>query len=180
MAKDTSLYLGGGAVALLLLFAMGGRRGSSGTPAAGIVDARSAGMIAGLDPAMQPLATAFMRQASAAGLHVTVTDGFRSSDAQAAIYAKGRTEPGPIVTNAPPGSSWHEFGLAFDVAPVDETGRAFWPNDTKFWTWLGELGERLELAWGGRWQTPDWGHFEYHPGVTLAMARAGTRPGVPA
>ncbi len=39
----------------------------------------------------------------------------RSSKDQAKIYAQGRTAPGPIVTNARPGDSTHEYGLAVDI-----------------------------------------------------------------
>ena len=40
--------------------------------------------------------------------------GFRSIPEQARLYAQGRTVPGPIVTKAPPGLSFHNYGLATD------------------------------------------------------------------
>ena len=34
---------------------------------------------------------------------------------QNALYAQGRTKPGPIVTNAQAGQSYHNYGLALDI-----------------------------------------------------------------
>lgn len=51
-----------------------------------------------------------------------VTSGLRTMAAQAALYAQGRTMPGPIVTHAKPGDSAHNWGLAIDVALQTPTG----------------------------------------------------------
>lgn len=40
--------------------------------------------------------------------------GVRSPDKQALLYAIGRTVPGEIVTQAKPGLSFHNYGLASD------------------------------------------------------------------
>lgn len=61
------------------------------------------------------------------GHPVFITECWRSRDRQAWLYAQGRTRPGDIVTNAPPGASKHEYmkdngpcalacDLAFDCA----------------------------------------------------------------
>lgn len=42
------------------------------------------------------------------------TCGLRSFVDQDALYAKGRTTPGPVVTNARGGLSFHNYGLASD------------------------------------------------------------------
>ena len=42
---------------------------------------------------------------------------------QAELYAQGRTAPGNIVTDAPPGSSAHEFGLGIDAQPTLDKGK---------------------------------------------------------
>lgn len=47
-----------------------------------------------------------------------ITDGFRSFAEQDALFARGRTKPGPIVTNARGGLSNHNYGLAVDLYPV--------------------------------------------------------------
>ena len=52
------------------------------------------------------------------GLKMRGTSGYRSLADQAAFYAKGRTQPGPKVTNAPPESSAHNWGCAADFVFV--------------------------------------------------------------
>ena len=44
-----------------------------------------------------------------------VVQGLRTIAEQNALYAKGRTSPGPIVTKAKGGSSYHNYGLAIDL-----------------------------------------------------------------
>lgn len=44
------------------------------------------------------------------------------------LYAKGRTTPGPKVTNAREWGSWHQYGLALDVAVLHE-GHWSWDFD---------------------------------------------------
>jgi hypothetical protein len=53
--------------------------------------------------------------------HWQPTEGFRSFERQADLYAKGRTIPGTaVVTQAPPGKSLHNYGLASDWAYFPE------------------------------------------------------------
>lgn len=95
---------------------------------------------------------------------LVIVQSFRSSAEQAKLYAKGRPggPPGPIVTNAKPGTSYHEYGLAFDVAVLKD-GKPTWPNDIALWTSIGTMGEALGLKWGGRFPgLKDYGHFELH------------------
>jgi len=89
-----------------------------------------------------------------------LVQSFRSAADQAVLYAQGRTTPGKIVTHAKPGSSYHEWGLAFDVAIANAAGQPTWPNDVALWTQIGRFGEELGLTWGGRFPDPDYGHFE--------------------
>lgn len=51
------------------------------------------------------------------GLPVLVTETVRDAEYQASLYAKGRTEPGSIVTNQKtPSFHSDKAGLAFDIA----------------------------------------------------------------
>src|SRR5208337_5639888 len=81
------------------------------------------------------------------GIVIRVTQGIRSWNDQQKLYAQGRTTPGKIVTDAPPGHSWHEFGLACDVAPFDTEGQPEWNEDDPTWgpVWkrIIGLGESL-------------------------------------
>lgn len=112
----------------------------------------------------------------AEGVTVEVISGLRSYSAQAALYAQGRTKPGPIVTKARPGSSWHNFGLAIDLGLfksglyLDEKKPAY---ADKLYATIGEIAAMHGIEWAGIWksftETP---HFQVTFGLTLATARA--------
>lgn len=121
-----------------------------------------------LQPDVRRLAQGFLAACTRAGIMLKVTQTLRTYEEQAAIYAEGRTAPGAIVTHAPPGWSWHNFGRAFDVA---QQGDAPYPADDSFWEKIGDIGEMAGLEWGGRWKHPDRPHFENDGGMSLAMAR---------
>jgi len=86
------------------------------------------------------------------GVEVAITSGFRSCADQDALFAKGRTAPGHIVTKARGGDSFHNCARAADFVLDDKPGdgvKPCWnPNDRR-WQILGEVAEELGLAWGG-------------------------------
>ena len=89
-----------------------------------------------------------------------VTQGVRSWNEQAALYAQGRTAPGVVVTNAQPGHSYHGFGLAVDVVPFDQK-LPDWNRQHPIWQRLIEVGQFLGLEEGARWRSfPDFPHFQ--------------------
>lgn len=118
--------------------------------------ARDYKILARLDPRVVPAALRMLELGRGV---LTLTSGRRTFEEQAALYAQGRTAPGAIVTYAKPGTSYHETGLAFDVARETLQGPA-WPADGAWWSVVGELGESLGLTWGGRFPHPDAPHFE--------------------
>lgn len=119
-----------------------------------------------LDPDVRVKAETLVTAAAAAGFAIRITHTLRTWDEQAHLYAKGRTMPGAVVTNAKPGYSWHNFGRAFDVCfagPKPYVGP---------WEKLGLLGESIGLEWGGRFRSfKDMPHFQDTGGITLAQAR---------
>ena len=125
-----------------------------------------------LDPDVEAKAVELLNLAAKDNIELIVTQTYRSPAQQAALYAKGRTAPGPKVTNAPPGYSWHEFRRAFDVAihgfPGDVTKDDLYDGP---WERVGDLGESIGLEWGGRWKHPDRPHFQLTKGQTLAQMR---------
>jgi len=126
-------------------------------------------VLATLAADMQPLARKFVEQARAAGYQVVLTSGRRTMEEQAALYAKGRTAPGEVVTKAQPGDSAHNYGLAFDFAFGDAVGRPTWPKDAP-WATVAMIGKKLGLDWGGDWKAfMDQPHFEL-PVWRLAQA----------
>ena len=113
---------------------------------------------------------------ASAGVAILVTQGLRTWEEQDRLYAIGRTRA-PIgrkfiVTNAPGGRSWHNFGLAFDIAVLDALGKADWDTAHPGWARAGEIGKSLGLAWGGDWKAfKDLPHFQYVGDLTLAVCR---------
>lgn len=132
-----------------------------------------------LDPKTGDLCLLLLKGAMNSGIRLRVVEGLRSMDEQAALYAKGRFRPGEpchhwngwrapgtckvhpfglVVTNAKPGESAHNWGMAFDVAFETPDGHLAWEGP---WETVGAIGERLGLAWGGHWpKLVDRPHFE--------------------
>lgn len=133
-------------------------------------------IIARLHGSIQLGARDMLYRADAEGIRLVITQGLRSLEEQERLYAQGRTAPGPVVTWARPGSSWHNYGLAIDVAPLNAMGKPHWPEDAALWTRIGEIGEAVGFEWGGRWERPDRPHFQHRGGLTLAAVRLGERP----
>ena len=105
-----------------------------------------------LAPAVRPLVDKFLDDCAAAEIDVLVTCTLRSVEEQQALYAQGRTTPGPIVTDAKPGQSAHNFGLAVDIVPI-VNGKPDWQGADPVWQDVGEIGEAAGLEWAGRWTT---------------------------
>jgi peptidoglycan L-alanyl-D-glutamate endopeptidase CwlK len=122
---------------------------------------------------LEPVTRAMCEQLMAARPDLKLTHTLRTLEEQGHLYAKGRTLPGAIVTNAKPGSSAHNYGMAFDVAFV---GKKPYPSDTSLWEAVGQAGEAVGLAWGGRWRRiKDYPHFERRD---WKIAKAGGVAGV--
>jgi peptidoglycan L-alanyl-D-glutamate endopeptidase CwlK len=133
------------------------------TPEQGIaqVDERSERNIATLLPEVRPLARALVQKAAHNGIAIKVIGGTRSYEEQAALYAKGRTAPGPVVTQAGPGESNHNFGIAFDVGIFE--GSKYLEQSPRYMA-VGALGTELGLEWGGNWSSfVDQPHFQLRP-----------------
>jgi peptidoglycan LD-endopeptidase CwlK len=99
-------------------------------------------------------------------INVRVVQSLRSWGEQQALYNEGRDADGNIVdkakvvTNARPGTSWHNFGLAVDVAPFD-SGIPDWNASHPAWRRIVTVGESVGLVSGSEWRTfPDWPHFQ--------------------
>jgi peptidoglycan L-alanyl-D-glutamate endopeptidase CwlK len=66
---------------------------------------------------------------------------------------------GRHVTNAAPGESWHNYGLAFDAVPL-LGGKPQWNymEAKEYWQAYGEAVRQLGLQWAG-----DWTKFREYP-----------------
>jgi len=125
-----------------------------------------------LKPKVRALAQELMSLCQQFGCPILIIQTFRTIEEQDALYAKGRTAPGKIVTRAKGGSSLHNYGVAFDFAPIVE-GRPNWKRLDLF-DRVGVIGEGLGLEWGGRWVTfKDRPHFQFRMGYRLKDFQEG-------
>ncbi len=135
-------------------------------------DERTENNLATLHPKAEALARSFLEKAAAAlpaGVAVKIISGTRSYKEQDALYAKGRTLPGPKVTNARGGYSNHNFGVAFDIGLFQG---AKYLEESPLYAKLGPIGEAVGLEWGGRWKSiQDEPHYQAKTGLTLAQMR---------
>lgn len=98
------------------------------------------------------------------GYELVLLEGYRSSDRQNMLAGN------PNTTRAKGYQSYHQFGLAADVAfkrngKVVITERDPWAM--RGYELYGQVAESVGLTWGGRWKSiKDYGHTEYRmPGL---------------
>jgi peptidoglycan L-alanyl-D-glutamate endopeptidase CwlK len=104
-----------------------------------------------LHPALASAVRTVVADLAARGIVVEVVQGLRTYKEQDELYAKGRTKPGPIVTQARGGQSNHNFGLAVDLCPF--TGdKPDWNAPMAVWAAIGAAAEARGLEWGGQWK----------------------------
>lgn len=127
-----------------------------------------------LHPDLQKQATLLKAKCAAVGINILFSECVRTKAEQDALYAKGRTAPGSIVTNAKGStySSQHQWGIAVDFyidMDIDGDGQkaddAF-NNSTGLFNKVGAMATEIGLGWGGNWTSfvdtphlylPDWG-----------------------
>jgi len=111
---------------------------------------------------------ALLQAAAVEGIRTRVVSTLRTCDDQNAIYAKGRTSPGSIISYAQGCRSWHVWGRAADLVVLDDNGAAVWNGADTRYDRLGEMAREIEMRWGGDFPNfRDAGHFEYHPGLSI-------------
>ena len=139
-------------------------------------------------------------------LNVIFTDTLRTDAEQKAYYAQGREAldavnakrkaagmsdisqaQNKVVTRAnSAGTTWHGFGLAFDIAITDSTGKKIvwdkssdWNGDHKDdWAQVGALADEVGLEWGGNFTSIyDAPHYQDRMGMTLAVVNAKFKAG---
>ena len=107
-----------------------------------------------LHPKIQKALTNIMQQ-----MNINVIETFRTPERQHKLYTLGRTEKGQIVTNAQSFESYHNYGLALDVAPIN--------ND------IIQNFEANDFEWGGRWKTfKDIPHFQMTFGLSISQLKS--------
>ena len=108
------------------------------------------------------------------GLRLRVVQGYRTFAEQDALYAQGRTKPGPIVTKAKGGLSNHNYGLSFDFCLLKTDGSITWSlsedlnhDGNKDWMQVVEIFKANGFEWGGDWKFTDNPHIEKTFGIGI-------------
>lgn len=136
-----------------------------------------------LRPKTKKLCEMWIEECRRQGINLVVTQTFRSPQLQEAYYSQGREQlsqvnarrkkvglseikehENKIVTKAKAGSSPHNYGLAWDFAPI-VNGKIDW-NNLELFRKCGEIAKKLNfegytLEWGGDFKTiKDFPHIQ--------------------
>lgn len=136
-------------------------------------DSKSNDVISKLHPKIRQRAIDFVNDLKNQNISYRLYSGLRTFDEQAKLYGKGRTEAELIsvnvdkkyaqpnekrVTNARPGTSFHNYGLAFDGVEIRD-GQAQWNSSNE--QTIVSTGKKYGFFWGGDFKSfIDKPHFE--------------------
>ena len=159
------------------------------------MDDRNEMKLAKVHPGLAKRVRRFLTACEAAGCPMRITQGVRDGIEQIALYAQGRQPLAEVnrlrklaclvplhahendypVTNAKPGFSFHQYGLAVDVCYA--TGDPYKEAEHSLtWAQIGEQIKAADLEWGGDFPHPDNPHAQWKGGLTLRDLRMGKVP----
>ncbi|MEO7178597.1 MAG: M15 family metallopeptidase [Allosphingosinicella sp.] len=94
------------------------------------------------------------------GTDARIISGTRTYAEQTELFRQGRFgNPGPVVTNARAGQSWHNFGLAWDIGLF--AGGSYVKADRPYRD-AAPRGKVRDVEWGGDWTSfKDFPHYQY-------------------
>lgn len=111
-----------------------------------------------------------LKKAKDAGHALTFFETYRPASRQDLLFAQGRNMPGQIVTNARGWTSWHQYGLAADIA-LFKDGKWSWEFDPEV---ISKFFDPAKVKWGGPTDGP---HYQWAKLPTLATARKVAKDG---
>lgn len=124
--------------------------------------------IAVLHPAIRAEVGTLVTAANAAltsHSQMRIVQGLRTFPEQDALYAQGRTKPGPRVTKAKGGQSYHNYGLAIDFCLIIDGKEVSWNTEKDFdgdkvadWLEVVQIFVKAGYKWGKAFN--DLPHFE--------------------
>jgi len=139
------------------------------------MNTRTINHIQNLHPVLRADLTDSLLMLEALDINVVITDSYRSFNVQDSLYELGRTKKGLKVTNAKGGQSFHNYGLAFDVALLDSSGNVdydlFFDNKGNPSIQLLDVVQVLaikQFEWGGYWMKKDLPHFQRSYGFSTS------------
>jgi len=158
---------------------------------------RSEARIGDVHPSLKEYAIELIKRCYKEGIRVQLSSGYRSPIDQAYIYGQGRSSyiyngkqygrikdangnQLPIISNAKPGTSIHNYGLAIDYFLVTEDGNnSIWTVNAD-WKRVAAIAKLMGFEWGGDWSSfKDYPHLQYTKGLTLTQIAKGMRPAFP-
>ena len=146
------IYLGGAAIGAFFLWEIFKK------PNMETWDKGTNAKILGLHPEIREDVAEIINDLYKQGIKVRVISGLRTFEQQQALYNKGRTAPGNIVTKAKPGQSYHNYGLAVDtVYPAAKKAAVVAAFKKKGFEWGGEFSDfpdppHFQKRFGYTWQ----------------------------
>ena len=120
------------------------------------MDAKTRSVLDSILPELRKKAERILAKGRKEGYDLRAISGDRTCEEQDELYAKGRTAPGNIVTNAPCGKSYHNYRSAIDFAFFKD-GK-YWQDAP--WEKLGMWCNKEDLEWGGTWRLRDYPHCQ--------------------
>lgn len=158
---------------------------------------RSTKNMGGVNPSLKDYALELIKRCYKEGVYVQLSSGYRSHEEQAKLFGQGRSnfvykgkqygrikdangKQLNIVTNAEPGQSIHNYGLAIDYFIVSDDGNdAIWTVNDK-WKRVAAIAKKMKFEWGGDWSSfRDYPHLQFTGGLTLGQIGRGARPSFP-
>lgn len=132
------------------------------------MDATSLKNLNTLHPKFRPSAIEAWTEAQSvmpSNVEIIVIQGLRTFAESDALYAQGRTTPGPIVTKSAAGQSYHNYGLAFDFSMITNGKEDYIVGP--HWMQVVAIMEKYGMFWGGNFPEGfhDNPHFENHYGI---------------
>lgn len=155
---------------------------------------RSMARLGAVHPMVKEYTSELITRCYKEGIRVQISSGFRSFEEQAHIYGQGRSsyvykgkqygrlKDGngkrlSIVSNAKPGSSIHNYGLAIDYFLVSPDGNSSIWTVNNDWRRVAAIAKSMGAEWGGDWSSfRDYPHLQWNKGLTIKQLAAGKRP----
>ena len=132
-----------------------------------------------LDPLVRPIFREFLWRIAMSGIYIRVISARRTSQQQDELYAIGRTKLGRVVTWVNDSNSFHVWGLAIDIVPLNRLGplqfKAIW-RKKHYYDTLQRIAREINIQ--NPWPS-DRPHFHYCAGKSISQIKKGKFPKAP-
>lgn len=137
-------------------------------------DLRNEAVINTLLPTVTLEAKLLLAECERQGIWILLTQGYRSFLGQTWDYASGRYRPGPIITDAKPGWSFHQWRVAIDFVPADGNGGIHYEDAARIQQ-VADIAKSQGWQWGGDFPRvfKDRPHLQFTGGHPIEYFRAG-------